>query len=578
MATLLTHLRNRNWMQVFRLRRLLIIGLFVGMLAIGGLLALRLLRPSVPLQILPGQAVANALVRSMAGSGEVQFVSGAYVPGEQLLLYTRLPESDLGRIRSWAVVQLEPFADELARLPDQEDLTWMIDYGPDPALQELLVVPLQRVREPAFYRYISGAPSLPTSVAVVPTAAAAAPLVVPVPVSTAAPVATAGSVAPTISVAVPSVESGRPGEVTSLLSTGFEGEGSAASLWRPLSGDWSMVDGIYLQRDPNGYDYTTLLDLPPLAHSSIDARLRLVEGAMGGGIVYNAPDLTARNGAQLVDLDRSGAFLRWGHYNEDGTYIYGGGVALDPPLNDEQWHTLRIVTHAAESTVWVDGREIARISNDSTEGYVGLSTSQAQVEFDDVVVLALPEGIDLPLSTSVPMTVTGGLSDDFEDGDSKGWQVLSGAWQSRDGAYLQTSTSGADLSSISLFQGANFTATVRLQWLDGTLGAGVIYNMARRDANARSQIVNYTEDGTLLQWGHFDEGGNFVFEGSAEVPDGSDGEWHSLELRVADGLADFLLDGELVAEQVELTYSSGYLGLLASNGSVAFDDVQIMSR
>ncbi|NCC34814.1 MAG: DUF1080 domain-containing protein, partial [Chloroflexia bacterium] len=368
--------------------------------------------------------------------------------------------------------------------------------------------------------------------------------------------------------------------VTPLLTSTFEDEGQTETLWRSLAGDWVMANGVYAQRNADGYDFLSLLDLPPQAHYSIETQLRLDSGTMGGGIIYNAPNLTSRNGAQLVDLDQSGAFLRWGHYEADGTYRYDGGTALDPDIGDGQWHTLRVVTHGATSTVWVDGREIAQISNLSVAGHVGLSTSQAQVSFDDVAVLALPEGVTLPppaASSQVRTSMTS-LIDDFDDGDAKGWQVLNGTWQNLEGTYRQTSTSGADLSSVSLFQGDRYTATVQLQRLDGTMGGGLLFNMARRDSKSRSQIVNYTQDGKVLQWGHFDEGGNFVFEGSAEVPDGSDDAWHTLSLSVDDGKVTIILDEEIVATDVELTYTSGYVGLLASNSSVAFDDVAFVAK
>ncbi|WP_165360676.1 family 16 glycoside hydrolase [Candidatus Chloroploca sp. Khr17] len=581
MAHLLTTLRTfRSWQKI-RLSWLIMAVVFCGVLGIGGVLALRVLRSPAPAEILPGQTLANDIAAAVARGTGVQTSTGAYVPGDRLILFTRLDETEVARVRTWAIVQLDPFTERLATMPSDETLTWVIEYGPPPAQQEVLIAPLRRADSPAAYTYISAAPALLTAPTAVATAAAAAPINPPAPVPTAAPVATAPAVAPVIPAATPAIATElAPGVVTPLVTSAFEGEGQTDPLWRSLAGDWVMDNGVYTQRNTDGYDFLSLLDLPPQAHYSIETQLRLDSGTMGGGIIYNVPEPTRRNGAQLVDFDESGAFVRWGHYDADGTYRYDGGAALDPGIGDGQWHTLRVVTHGATSTIWVDEREVAQVRNLSVAGHVGLSTSQAQVSFDDVAVLALPEGVNPPTpaaSTQADASVTS-LSDDFADGDAKGWQVLNGTWQNLEGTYRQTSTSGADLSSVSLFQGDNYTATVRLQRLDGTMGGGLLFNMARRDNKSRSQIVNYTQDGTVLQWGHFDEGGNFVFEGSAEVPDGSDEAWHTLALSVAEGKLTIMLDDEIVATDVELAYTGGYVGLVASNSSVAFDDVAFVAQ
>ncbi|PDV97099.1 hypothetical protein [Candidatus Chloroploca asiatica] len=581
MAHLLTTLRTFRSRQKIRLSWLIMAVVLCGVLGIGGLLALRILRSTAPAEILPGQTLANDIAAAVARGTGVQTSTGAYVPGDRLILFTRLDEAELTRVRTWAIVQLEPFTKRLDAMPSHETLTWVIEYGPPPAEQEVLIVPLHRAESPAAYTYISASPALMAAPKTASTAAPAPPINPPAPVPTAAPVATAPEVAPVMPAVNPAITTVlAPGRVTPLLTSTFEREGQTETLWRSLAGDWVMTNGVYTQRNADGYDFLSLVDLPPQAHYSFETRLRLDRGSMGGGIIYNVPDLTRRNGGQLVDFDESGTFLRWGHYDAAGSYLYDGGIALDPGIGDGQWHTLRVVTHGATSTIWFDEREIAQISNLSVAGHVGLSTSQAQVSFDDVAVLALPEGVVAPPRTvSSPVrTSMVSLIDDFDDGDAKGWQVLNGTWQNLEGTYRQTSTSGADLSSVSLFQGENYTATIRLKRLDGSMGGGLIFNMARRDSKTNSQIVNYTQDGKALQWGHFDEGGNFVFEGSAEVPDGGDDAWHTLVLGIADGKLTIMLDGELIASEVKLTYTSGYVGLLASNSSVAFDDVAFVSK
>ena len=580
MTPLLTALRIFNPRRFIQPRWLLVAGVLFGLL-----LALQILRPAAPAQILPGQTLAWDIARAAGRSADVQISSGAYLPSDRLVLYTRTSQADRARVRAWALTQIEPFADRLAKMSSKEQLTWIIDFGSTLTEQEVLIAPLSRAADASLYRYVGAAPGLiaPSGgvAAAQPTAvpAAAQPTAVP---AAAQPTAVPAAAQPTAVAQLPAAPA-QPADQP-LLATGFD-DTSSKSAWLPLAGDWLAHDGIYSQRDNTGYDYLSLLDLAPRAHYRIEAKLRLGDGDMGGGFIYNAPSKATRNGAQIVDFDKQGSFLRWGRYDDKGAYVYEGGAKVDPSIGDGQWHSLQLTTHANTSVVVLDGRKFGTITNSSTSGHVGLSASKAQVDFDNIAFTVLPDtGTgSVPQPTAAPQpTVTpdaiARFGDDFADGDTKGWQVLSGTWQNINGTYQQTSMSGSDLGSVSPFQSDHFSATVRLKRLDGDMGAGLYFDMAQRDKKSNSQMINYTQGGKAIQWGHFDEGGNFAFEGSAPVPDGSDGEWHVLQLRVNAGKATITLDGKQIAKDVLLTYTSGYAGLLASNSKVAFDDVQFVAQ
>jgi hypothetical protein len=580
MASRLIALRTVNWRGWLRFRKLFVSGALLGALAIGGLLAMRALRPAVPVQVLPGQTLAWDIARAVGRSEGVRLSSGSYLPGDRLLLYTRTDQTDRMRVRSWALLQLEPFADRLAKMPGSEKLTWMIDFGPPPGEQETISAPLSKAADPSTYTYVSGAPGL---IAETGETASIAP-------ATAQPTAAPAAAQPTIAPAAaqPPAASSNPTIQTQVgepvVANNFDDTNTINSAWLPLSGNWVAHDGIYSQLDNSGFDYMSFLNLAPQAHYSIETKLRLGEGDMGGGFVYNAPSQTTRAGAQNIDFDNKGGFLRWGHYDDQGVYTYEGGVKVDPAINDGEWHTLRLVTHGDTSVVSLDGQEFGPIANISTSGYLGLLASKTKVDFDDVSVTILPEnGAVVPKPTiAAPKPTTSppldNFTDDFADGDAKGWQVLSGTWQVIDNTYQQTNPTGSDLGSTSPFQSDSFSATVRLKRLDGDMGGGLYFNMAQSDKKSRSQMISYTQAGTAVQWGHFDEGGNFVFEGSAPTPDGGDGEWHTLVVQIKDGKATFTLDDKQLAKDVNLTYTSGYVGLLASNSKVAFDDVQFIRR
>ena len=579
MTSRLMILRSWNWRRYLRPGRILLTVMLLGVLALGGVQAMRTLRPAAPEQILPGQTLAWDIARAAGGAEGVQMASGAYLPGDRLVLYTRTTQTDRARIRTWAMVQLEPFADRLAKMPSSEKLTWLIDFGPPPGEQEALTAPLSKAADPSQYKYVSAAPGLLTAANAAP---AAQPAAQPDTQATAQPAAPPAAPPATQATAQPATPPAATQSKQPLLASTFDQ--TSQNPWNPLSGDWQAHDGIYSQRDNSGYDFISMMNLAPQSSYALEAKLRLGEGEMGGGFIYNAPNPTTRAGAQIVDFDNKGGFLRWGRYDDKNAYIYEGGVKLDPPISDGQWHDLRLVTNGAASTVALDGRELGQIKNTSTGGSLGLVTSKTKVDFDNVNVSIAPGSGAAPTAqpaapaqpTAAPAAAS--FKDDFADGDTKGWQVLSGTWQNIDTSYQQTSATGSDLGSVSLFQGDSYSATVRLKRLDGDMGGGLYFNMAQRDKKSVSQMINYTEGGKAIQWGHFDDGGNFVFEGRASVPDGNDGEWHTLGVAVKEGKATFTLDGEVIKKDAALAYNSGYVGLLVSNSKVAFDDISFQKQ
>jgi len=561
-----------------RLALLLGMTLLVSLL-VGVWLTQRLLWPAAPAATITGELVARQMATAIQSSPGVQSAAGAYLPGDSLLLYSRIDATDRAEVRLWALLQLKPFHQQLTPMT-AERLQWVIDFGPNAAEQEIILVPLDQVADPTQYSYFSSTPGLLTNVAPAPAAAGAAGIEAQPTVAAAA--------TPLASIAAPAAVDSTttaPAEAARNVFT-FDDPATSAQNWSALAGDWVIENGSYSQRRTAGYDYISMLNLAQQNNYQLEAQIRLITGEMGGGFIYNAPARDTRQGAQVVDFVEQGAFLRWGRYDEQGNYIYEGGVSVDPPINDGQWHTLQLLTHATTSTVTVDGRVLGQINNSSPQGYLGLTASQAHVEFSNIVVMGLGDdgaaiGADAAQSTSgqsVPGAPTAGFADDFVTGSGSRWRVLNGVWQFADQSYQQMSTVGLDLGSISTFQGETYTATVRLQRLAGSMGGGLYFNMAQRDNKMRSHVINYTSEGKALQWGYFDEGGNFVLVQAVDVPDGGDGAWHKLSVAVQQGQATFTLDDEVIAQAVPLTYRSGYVGLFVSNSQVAFDDFTIVTQ
>ena len=108
------------------------IALFLSMillviLLVGGWLAQRLWLTPATTATNTGAFVARQIAAALQSTPGTQIAAGAYVPGENLLLYSRLDETDRTRVRLWALLQLEPFYKLLTPMPADEQLQWVID-------------------------------------------------------------------------------------------------------------------------------------------------------------------------------------------------------------------------------------------------------------------------------------------------------------------------------------------------------------------------------------------------------------------------------------------------------------------
>jgi len=302
-------------------------------------------------------------------------------------------------------------------MPSGETLTWIVDYGlpagSELAEQKVLQAPLNRAGDPSLHRYIDSpaqvvptalsqiqaTPIRPTTPASAPAEAASPPITVvqaePAQPETVA-VVTAASAQTEVVDEASALQASAPGiaplveavdQKSPLFASDFT-ENDAG--WRPLSGEWQVFEGVYRQNNATGYDFISMIDTNRLTDYSLETKFRLIEAEMGGGLIYHAPSMDTRAGAQSIDFTDEGGFLRWGYYDKNTHYNYVGGAQIAPPMSDGQWHTLRLVTHAAQTTVFLDEQQVAVIENINQNGHVGLTTSLGQIDFDDTTLVLLP--------------------------------------------------------------------------------------------------------------------------------------------------------------------------------------------
>lgn len=203
-----------------------------------------------------------------------------------------------------------------------------------------------------------------------------------------------------IGVALLLINAGLYGPLAPRMQDGGQetGDGSAPSCvfaagfdflygWLPFSGDWAMVDGLYVQRVPLGFDRGAgMARFRAGDHYTLSVRIKYISGVMGGGLSFNLERPYAFVNGQLVRFAGERGLL-WGYYDEAARFHPIGGGDLPDGVNagDGAWHTLRLSVRPESFDIAVDGVEIARDQPlRFTAGYFSLHTSESAVAFDDV--------------------------------------------------------------------------------------------------------------------------------------------------------------------------------------------------
>lgn len=341
-----------------------------------------------------GQLAAQVIAQTADQSPEVVLASGAYIPDQGIILYSRLDTVDDAAIRGWVAKQLEAQSHRLQEMSTEETLTWIIDYGREAIKQTIIIAPITQADDASLYRFVispNSSPPNPSSEVknAIEVVTSTEPLQVEI---TPAIRPTMEISRPTLTPTVLSAPTDIVNPVSIIDSWGYTTTFEHAEGWIPFSGDWMAENGSYIQRDMNGYDYISIIEGDSLTNYTVETRFRYIEGEHGGGLIYNAPHLDRRHGAHLVDFTHQSSFIRWGYYNNDnGNFVYVGGTNLEKPINDAEWHTLRLVTESISTTIFLDDQLIATVENQSGAGRIGLVTSLATVEFDRVNVKLDPE-------------------------------------------------------------------------------------------------------------------------------------------------------------------------------------------
>jgi hypothetical protein len=329
--------------------------------------------------------VAADLAAATLERPEAQSAVGAYVTGTGIVLTVQMQGVTPSNLAAWFGDIAAPFATPVAALPEGEAVVVSLDLLDAPSGGRMLRITPDTITTPTAWQQfaVTGAIIAETG----GDAGTAGDAVSPV--ATTTPVGEEGgdgaTTADDTTATVPS-----DGATTTVAAAGgslqddFSGD---SSQWKPLSGTWQITDGVYQQVDASGFDLISRFTGAVPASYTLEVRLRATSGPLHAGVIVGQPTPGTREGATMIDLTDNGTYLRWGRYAASGgAYEFVGGAALPEPLDPTQWHTLRVVVKGDTTVVFVDDVQIGD-AGPIGAGSVGLVTSQAAVDFDDVRVV-----------------------------------------------------------------------------------------------------------------------------------------------------------------------------------------------
>jgi hypothetical protein len=357
------------------------------------------------------------LVRLLSTTPNTTSAVGTYVPSVGVVISLSVTNVSADAISQWWSTTTEPIAERFAaELPNDRILVLLRSTGTG-GFARTITLPSGSIAEVASYRLTTAVsedlnalspnsitPSLTTTDSTaIESSSTDSALAASTPVSPIVP-----AINPTPSLPIASalpVAQGRPtegltavapptaaGSATSVQIAKIPSQGavetfdSESSNWKPLSGQWKFLDGSYQQIDNSGFDFISQYRAIPPSNFSVSVKLAAIEGDLNGGLLLFQKSPGKRAGATVVDLTSSSSYLRWGHYDVAGVYVFDGGAKTFPLIDQALGATLKVEVQGKTAVVFLNETRIGEFVPAQQSGTPGLISSQAKVRFDDFTI------------------------------------------------------------------------------------------------------------------------------------------------------------------------------------------------
>ncbi len=181
-------------------------------------------------------------------------------------------------------------------------------------------------------------------------------------------------------------------EKGTLAAGGFSDDFAAgADRWRAMNGKWEAQNGEYHQTVKSGYDFAATADAWITGDYRIKTKLRLVEGSMESGLMFNLPTATARTACQMIRFAGPGT-IWYGYFDRSGGYVLEGGAPTGITGDGKDWITLEVAVNNSRGTydILINDKPVAQglklkypARPDEPRCGLALISCQGHVAFDD---------------------------------------------------------------------------------------------------------------------------------------------------------------------------------------------------
>lgn len=251
-------------------------------------------------------------------------------------------------------------------------------------------------------------------------------------------------------------------------------------------------------------------------------------------------------------------------------------------VSKNTWHDFKVEVYGNTIKFYLDDKLIFDITDEENLaewGGIGLMTRRGEIYFDDITVTEVPASTD---------TITDVLSadsehtnvvfeDDFEDGDYDGWKV---DWREypeddwyvveEDGTNVVKGDGNTNLM-LETRGWEDYTFSGKLKYQNGMAG------MMLRENNVGFYVIEFNPDYIELL-SHVHTTGNRIKISQRDMVIEKD-KWHDFEAVMKGTNIKFYLDGELLFDADDDTFSGGRSGLVSIPFSEAyFDDIKVLKE